>query len=357
VRQFVALLTAAIVAGCSGDQPPASISATQLVPSVAPVAASMSPLPSATNLAPLDSPGPLAVDRLPSTGWIVFSAEVNRVQTLVRVAPNGLELGDLLPGSQPAWSPDGQLLAFSCVTDPRAEPATLGICMSRPDGSGKTTFIRDGHSPQYSPDGARISYLRGIIDAAEVFVTDARTGRDGQMVGRSISVLWSPDSERLLLHDIGGLSIVGRAGDVVQPIGGYAGAWSPDGGKVAFFRVVGTVAHLLLADVTSGSITPTGFATESALEGIVWLAPDRLVFLMDGDLWRMDLTRPTEPVQLTTGLAIDWPTLSLSPDLHWVAFTKTSGEDAGLYVASVDGGWALIVEATQLRDPTWQPAP
>jgi Tol biopolymer transport system component len=78
---------------------------------------------------------------------------------------------------------------------------------------------------------------------------------------------------------------------------------------------------------------------------------------MDGDIWRLDLARPTEPVRLTVGLEIDWPTLSPSPDGRWVAFTKTAGQDAGLYVASVDGGWALIVPAIQLRDPDWQPIP
>jgi dipeptidyl aminopeptidase/acylaminoacyl peptidase len=287
----------------------------------------------------------------------VFSTEVGGESTVVRVTPNGLEVIELVRGSHPAWSPDGQSLAFSCVTEPRAEPQTLGTCISRADGSGQIVLVHDGYKPSFSPDGAYIAYIRGVIDVPDVFVTSVRTPADEQLVGHSAFVRWSPDSERLLLNQpAGSLSIVSRDGAILHALGGYDGAWSPDGGRAALLRIVGTRASLLLADLRNGTLTPTGFATESAPEGIVWLAGDRILFLMDGDLWRLDLAVPAEPVRLTVDLGIDWPTLSPSPDLRWVAFTKTEGQGAGLYLASVDGGWSLLVARSQLRYPDWQPA-
>lgn len=362
MRLFVSLAAAAIVIGCSGGQPDASITATHPVPSVAPTTTAPSNLPPGASVSPDTSagtsPGPLPVDRLPSEGSILFTAEVSGASMVARVAPNGLDATQLVRGTHPDWSPSGQSLAFSCVTEPNAEPPTLGTCVSRADGSGRAILVQDGYAPQFSPNGAHIAYLQGVIDVPDVFVTDARAPGDGQLVGRSAFVRWSPDSERLLLHtDAGSLTIVSRDGDVLQTIGGYDGAWSPDGSRIAFFRIVGTVASLQLADAANGSVSATGYTTESAPEGIVWLADDRLLFLMDGDIWRLDLAAPTQPSRLTVDLGIDWPTLSASPDRGWVAFTKTEGQGAGLYVASVNGGWALIVAAIQLRNPSWQPAP
>ena len=359
VSRIAALVMAALVAGCTWGQPDVSATANSPLPTIARSTPPPSELPSPTGVIPVASTGwtgPLSVDRLPSAGAIVFSTEVGGVSMVVRVTPNGLDVTELVPGSHPEWSPDGQLLAFSCETVPNAE--FLGTCTSRADGSGRTTLIQDGYGARFSPDGARIAFFRGRIDVHDVFVTDVRAPAHGQLVGHSNKVHWSADSERLLLQgEPGRLTIVSRNGDVLQTIDGYEGAWSPDGGRIALLRIVGTTASLLLVDVTNGSVTSTGFETESPPEGIVWLAGDRIFFLMDGDIWRLDLAAPTQPVRLTMDLGADWPTLSPSPDLRWVAFTKTEGQGAGLYVASVNGGWSLIVERSQLRYPDWQPAP
>jgi Tol biopolymer transport system component len=357
MRLFVSLAAAAIVVGSCGAQPDTSVSASSHGPSVASIAP-----PPATEVLPNTTPtgtlGPLPVDRLPTTGWILFSSDARRVSTVGRVGPNGMEAAEILSGSHPDWSPDGQAIAFSCVTDPSAEPETLGTCLSRADGSGKTTLIQEGYGAKFSPDGARLAYLRGVIDTSDVLVADLRAPAEGQVIGQSGTVDWSPDSERLLLRvEAGRQTIVSRDGRLLHEISGYGGAWSPDGSKVAHFRVVGSHTHLLLADATNGTITASGFETERAPEGIVWIAGDRLLFLMDGDLWRLDLAAPTEPARLTADLGIDWPMLSLSPDGEWVAFTKTEAAGAGLYVASVEGGWSQIVTAIQLRYPAWQPAP
>jgi Tol biopolymer transport system component len=43
---------------------------------------------------------------------------------------------------QPAWSPDGSKIAFTC---PR------GVCTMRPDGSGRRLSIAGGFMPAWQP--------------------------------------------------------------------------------------------------------------------------------------------------------------------------------------------------------------
>jgi len=103
-------------------------------------------------------------------------------------------------GLFPAWSPDGNSIAYSNGS---------GINLIRPDGSGRRPLGVPGECSVWSPDGSRLMFCsNGInrgegVDNWDVFVMDA----DGTHVRRLTS-------------------------NAAQD---YPGAWSPDGTQIAFF--------------------------------------------------------------------------------------------------------------------------
>lgn len=75
------------------------------------------------------------------------------------------------PDLEPAWHPDGGRLAFSSVRE-----GSFYIVTTLLDGSDLTILSGDGRDPFWSPDGSRISYhIDGFM--AGVYVVDVSTGQ------------------------------------------------------------------------------------------------------------------------------------------------------------------------------------
>ena len=81
----------------------------------------------------------------------------------------------------PAWSPDGQTIAFegedpSRCTHPLPRCARGEIRLVNPDGTGLTMWVPRGIAPSWSPDSQRIAfaghynpyYRRGVVSVASV---------------------------------------------------------------------------------------------------------------------------------------------------------------------------------------------
>lgn len=127
----------------------------------------------------------------------------------------------------PAWSPDGQTIAFVSNRDGNMEIYAVSL-----DGSNLrrlTAHEADDWAPAWSPDGRRIAFWserEGGV--AEVYVMDA----DGSNVRRITS---------------------GAHGD-------WNLAWSPDGRRIAYTRLGGGRRRLCVVDVETGETQeiPTG---------------------------------------------------------------------------------------------------
>ena len=98
----------------------------------------------------------------------------------------------------------------------------------------------------------------------------------------------------------------------------------------------------------------------AVLAAPAWLADGGLVFVEDGDLWRLDAGSNT-PVRLSTGLAI--PTgapgepLEVSSDGTWIAYAGGSGAGASVGIASVaDDTQIAITGSGPLSQPRWAPS-
>ena len=204
---------------------------------------------SATGIGGVSQPPPR------SEGLIVFSWQGG----LSTIQPNGRGLRGL-PGtegdSEPAWSPDGRMLAVT-----RAD----GIWLRAADGSHARRLTRrhpqgyDGQ-PAWSPDGKQIVFDRGTPKSASgglqrgLWIVGANGGRprplllspggQGEPEWSIGNPDWSPDGRRIAFGfglEREGLMTIRTDGTGLRRLGpptlrGRDPHWSPDGRQIAFLE-------------------------------------------------------------------------------------------------------------------------
>lgn len=99
---------------------------------------------------------------------------------------------------EPAWSPDGQWIAFTSSRG-TAGPGRGSIWIMRADGSAKRQLVvHPGNgfdlSPSWSPDGQRIAFQRGGISIVTVATGEVVTL---DLPGISTHPSWSPDGRHI----------------------------------------------------------------------------------------------------------------------------------------------------------------
>jgi Tol biopolymer transport system component len=124
--------------------------------------------------------------------------EVRSRSAIYVIGADGRGLRQLHRGADPAWSPDGALIAFTTAR---------GIEVIRPDGNGHRLVHRVrsyAFDPDFSPDGRRLVYrdMPGRIHTLEL-----AAGRDRALPrihgGHVMDVRWTPDGTRIAyLHQI-----------------------------------------------------------------------------------------------------------------------------------------------------------
>ncbi len=109
--------------------------------------------------------------------WVVDANNTNKGADLIQVTTN--------PGSDssPAWSPDGEWIAYTVLDEPDIIWYEVSdLAMARADGSGEVRVLSEGldrnvSTPRFSSDGRYVFF--GIEDSAENHVgrVDVRNGR------------------------------------------------------------------------------------------------------------------------------------------------------------------------------------
>lgn len=155
---------------------------------------------------------------------------------------------------QPAWSPDGQYIAYRHFDFGAEEDADIWV-MDAADGAHKKNLTgsqgeSSEHQPAWSPvtEGeARIAYSRNQGDGTIALWTMLPDGSDQRQITADyadVSPAWSPDGQTLVFERYGedaplGLYLMNPDGTSPRPLvnrsrGVFSPAFSPDGKLVAF---------------------------------------------------------------------------------------------------------------------------
>jgi Tol biopolymer transport system component len=274
----------------------------------------------------------------PPSAPIVFTRDVGEQQELFSVRQDGTRLQRLTHDpaydSDPAWSPDGRLIA---------SVGAGGIVVRSPNGSvvRRAVIPVEGSIAEvdWSPDGAWISYLvehcsyedpRGYVvpPCADLWVVrpDGRANRrlldrEVDMGDLDVSYSWSPQSLRLVYEVLSSgattLGVVDLRSGASRRIPGTAGAADPtwsSRGKIAFVR--GSAVYL---------VQPNGRSLRRLVRGTSpsrtsW-SPDgrRLAYLADerartGNRWGVWIVGADGRRRLRVGTATYDRGLAWSPD-------------------------------------------
>jgi hypothetical protein len=160
--------------------------------------------------------------------------------TLYTVNADGSGSQPIGSGYAPAWSPDGQQIAYQ-----RLSEAFADIHVMNADGSGDVALTAGAGAdtvPSWSPDGTKIAFATDRDGNYEIYVMDAGGGNETRLTTNAApdhSPNWSPDGSRIAFSREGQILVIRGDGSGETAVGsseegGRDPAWSPDGSKIAF---------------------------------------------------------------------------------------------------------------------------
>jgi Tol biopolymer transport system component/DNA-binding winged helix-turn-helix (wHTH) protein len=283
--------------------------------------------------------------------------------------------------TQPAFSPDGQRIAF------RSEREGGGIFVMGATGESVKRVTDFGYHPAWSPDGAQIvcatasfrtpNYQRYGESQLVVVRLDAPPGPQNRRVvagpNNGVQPVWSPHGCRLAYWRRGIWTVSAEGG---QPVAVTADAsvnwnpvWSPSGDYLYFSSNKGGSFNAWRAkiDEKSGKLlaAPEPVMTPSSNSGYFGFSRDgrRMCYVQSVqtenlqrvafDPIKETAVGPPVPVTRTSRMAA---TPDLSPDGEWLAFYMWGRQD-DLYLIRTDGtGFRQLTDDVHRdRVPRWSP--
>jgi Tol biopolymer transport system component len=287
---------------------------------------------------------------------------------------------------EPAFSPDGERIAFSSERDGG------GIFVMGSTGESVRRLTDFGHSPSWSPDGKQIVFSSkpghdpySRVTPGYLYVVPAAGGEVRQLThqGDAVQPRWSPKGSRIAFWGLGeGTSQrdiwtipADAAGEpepvpvTSDPIMDWNPVWSPDGRSLYFASERGGSMNLWRVgiDEASGSVRgqPQPVTTPSRTSGSISFSRDGRQLMYVSSDRRSSIQRAQ--LDPATGRLIGLPrpafvgsrviyTQDISPDGQWIAFTTLGGRE-DLFVVKSDGtGYRQITDdADRDRGPRWSP--
>ena len=326
----------------------------------------------------------------PDGKWVVFAGDTagNRdifLQSTTGQNPINLTADSSDNDDQPAFSPDGERIAF------RSERDGGGIFVMGRTGEAPRRITRAGYQPAWSPDGSTLAYTTQTINInpqngvgeSELWTADVVSGSAKRLgaLANAVGVSWSPHGTRLAvaIQTSGArqMDIVTVAFDTGQttPLVVDAGQdwsplWSPDGRFVYFTSDRSGSMNLWRVPVNEQSGQATGdpepLTTPSSFASHASISADGRHIVYSSVLITSNVARlrfnpeagTTEGVltDVTTG-SRPWANPDPSPDGEWVTFYSRQNPEGHIYIARSDGsGLRQLTSDTFIdRVPRWSP--
>ena len=251
--------------------------------------------------------------------YTVFSEAGPEIRVVYDDGSGNRRLG---PGSEAAWSPDGERLAFTLEVDGNNDI----YIMSAVDGSGLTrltTHPADDHGASWSPDGSMIAFNSERSGSDQIWRRNVEEGDWGAHL-----VQLTQDTYH------------GRVNNFLS--------WSPDGRWIAFEADRDRDdPEIYLANAVDGT-NQQRLTFTSALDEVPSWSPDGTRILFSSDMHGEPLSRNYDiyimnadgsgQVRLTTTPgAASYPTMSPNGQKIAYSYSEDDGESPRIMIMNADG--------------------
>ncbi len=307
--------------------------------------------------------------------WLADADSKNPAHALTHYdADDGQQLGDA------AWAPDANSIAyvrggdFEYPDKPLPNPALIPggvkqeIYLVATTG-GEPRKIADGRQPAFSPDGTLLAFLRD--DQVWTISLKDPAARPAQLFfgrGKEDSLRWSPDGKALaFVSHRGDHSFVGVYSFAKNQLTyldpetylDQEPAWSPDSQSIAFLRIPpdlaleefgpqrsGTPWSTIIADAKTGEGREVWRATTGqgsvfhnlpSANQLMWSADNRIVFPWEADGWAHLYAIPAtggKPLLLTPG-SFEVEHFTISPDRKTIVYSSNQDDIDRRHIWSV----------------------